>query len=456
MFLGVGIVFVPTFFIFFNARSNLRHKNLATSQRTEATTRQHFHQEEHFADSQKDTDATEFMEPDENLFPVQKPYYESCLVKAREDKLQFHEPVAESVIYSGFLDYRFKEQAFIRLISILPAYGEIPQMYCHFMDLNTYEFFTSIVEVEELGTNHGQPYQGFISSCDLPEQIDGYTLCSVNVSLEPEPEPQTSKTTKVIPLHVVDRRVNTETYSLCVPPITDDISAARLVEFLELSHILGVSHFTFYNSKASQTTLDVLRYYKEKGLVSILPWELPQHIGSNIEDDGKTVALNDCLYRNLERFDYVAFNNLDEFIVPFQDNKTPKIFETIGDDDTAGYCFQSFKFVAGKSGDNISKTQLFTQKFTSRTKYSTDGRSRCIALPKKVFSVDLNSITNPTETYYPVRQLEPSLGSVFYYGECYNGERDCGDSYQDLTMAKYRDELEMRFNVTMSYLGHHG
>jgi len=320
------------------------------------------------------------------------------------------------------------------------------------MDLDTYEFFTSVVEVEELGINHGYSYQGFISSCDLPEQIDSYTLCSVNISVEPEADLQTTENTRVIPLHVVDRRVNTETYSLCVPPTSGDISARRLVEFIELSQILGVSHLTFYNSKASDKTLEILKHYKEKGLVNIIPWELPEHIALNIQDDGQTIALNDCLYRNMEQFDYIAFNNLDEFIVPFQDKRVPQIFQSLIDEDIAGYCFQSFTFYTTNSVVNNSRSQLFTQKFTSRAKSPTTRLSRCVASPQKVFSVDLNAITNPSETYYITRDLEPSLGYVFHYDECYNAERDCADSYQDLTMEKYRNELEMRFNMTVSSL----
>ena len=459
VFVAVGIVLVPTLFIVLDLSSHSKHKNMVTSstkskefQKLKSTPNQNLLQEEFLANSQKAKDVNEIADPGENIFLPQKNSYESCLLKVRNDKVQFQELLTGSIIYSAFLDYRFKEQAFVRLISILPAYGEVPQMYCHFMDLDTYEFFTSVVEVEELGINHGYSYQGFISSCDLPEQIDSYTLCSVNISVEPEADLQTTENTRVIPLHVVDRRVNTETYSLCVPPTSGDISARRLVEFIELSQILGVSHLTFYNSKASDKTLEILKHYKEKGLVNIIPWELPEHIALNIQDEGQTIALNDCLYRNMEQFDYIAFNNLDEFIVPFQDKRVPQIFQSLIDEDIAGYCFQSFTFYTTNSVVNNSRSQLFTQKFTSRAKSPTTRLSRCVASPQKVFSVDLNAITNPSETYYITRDLEPSLGYVFHYDECYNAERDCADSYQDLTMEKYRNELEMRFNMTVSSL----
>ena len=469
---SVGIVFAQSVFVFFNLRANSRHISqhfAALNMKEEVsreitTTEQGLRQAKHFPSSHREKIASEVLEPvamEENLFPVQKPTYEECLLRADDEKLQFHELVTGSVIYSAFLDFRFKQQAFIRLISFLPAYGEIPEMYCHFMDLNTYEFFSSIVEVEEFENNHGEYfYHGFISSCELPEEIDSYTLCSVNISLDPESHRQTSENTKQIPLHLVDRRLKVEPYSLCVPPIGGDIPAARLVEFIELSQILGVSHITFYNSKVEEKTLKILRYYKQKGLVTILPWEIQEYISLNTEDNGKTLALNDCMYRNLERFDYVGFNNLDEFIIPFKYRKTPEMFQNLGDEDTAGYCFQIFTFDTSKSATNNSKLQLklqlLTQTFNFKASSRTFGQSRCVVSPKKTFYIDLNAIINPTETYYTAFHVEPNIGSVLRYGECIGGDVSCESSHLDLTMVKYRDELKMRFNLTMGDLKRHG
>lgn len=469
---SVGIVFAQTVFVFFNLRANSRYisRHFAALNTKEEVSReimtkeQGLRQAKQFPSSHQEKISSETSEPmamEENLFPIQKTTFEDCLSKADDEKLQFHELVTGSVIYSAFLDFRFKQQAFVRLISFLPAYGEIPEMYCHFMDLNTYEFFSSIVDVEEFENNYGEySYLGFISSCELPEEIDSYTLCSVNISLHPESHRQTSENTKQIPLHVVDRRLKIEPYSLCVPPISGNIPAARLVEFIELSQILGVSHITFYNSKVEEKTLEILRYYKQKGLVSILPWELQEHISLNTEDDGKTLALNDCLYRNLERFDYVGFNNLDEFIVPSKYRKTPEMFQNLGDEDTAGYCFQIFSFDTIKSATNDSKLQLklqlLTQRFTFKASSRTFGQSRCVVSPKKAFYIDLNAIINPLERYYTTFRVEPSIGSVLRYGECIGCDASCESSYQDLTMVKYRDELKTRFNLTMGGLKRHG
>ena len=462
MFVGVALVIFSPLLLLPESSSQPKKKTKLDSHthvkesRLEMTAKQALPQNEYTTSLSKASDAVKEDPAAENFFPSQMSRYETC-ARFREAKtLQFHELLQGSVVYSAFLDYRFKEQSFIRMISILSSYGEPTQLYCHFMDLRTQEYFTSVVEIEELGTNQGYPFQGFLSSCDLPEEIDSYTLCSVNISVEPEAYRQTAKNTKEIPLHVVDHRVNKETYGLCVPPINGEIPVTRLVEFIELSQILGVSHLTFYISRTSDKTQDVLRYYREKGSVTIHPWALPDYISSNIQDNGQTAALNDCLYRNMDKFAYVAFHNVDEFIVPLQQKRTLQIFESVKDEDAAGYCFQSFTFDTSNSVAKNLKTQLYTQRFTSRTKAPIDELNRCIASPKRVFSLDLNTVSNPARTYYTARHVEPSFGHVFHYGECNKREWGCGESREDHTTEKYRKELETRFNATMSYLQHYG
>ena len=204
--LAVEIVFVPSLFILLDLRSHSKPKNLVLS----TTKSEEFHRlkpattiyqnllREELSNDLPEKDSKESLEPLEISIPVYDSSYDSCLnIHSDEsENLNFHELATGNAIYSAFLDFRLKEEAFIRLVSILPPYGKLTEMYCHFMDLKTYEFFSSVVEVEELGENHaGYAYQAFISSCELPEEIDSYTLCSVNISTEPEPDQQTPDNT---------------------------------------------------------------------------------------------------------------------------------------------------------------------------------------------------------------------------------------------------------------------
>ena len=68
-------------------------------------------------------------------------------------------------------------------------------------------------------------------------------------------------------------------YGICIPPVHGEISFGKIIEFLELTQILGASHFTFYDLSISESVRNVLNYYQDLGLVSVFPWNLPLYIG---------------------------------------------------------------------------------------------------------------------------------------------------------------------------------
>lgn len=48
----------------------------------------------------------------------------------------------------------------------------------------------------------------------------------------------------------------------------------------------------------------------------MLPWNLRMRSQKEIRTEGLFAALNDCLYRTMYRYNYLALVDLDEFIVP--------------------------------------------------------------------------------------------------------------------------------------------
>ena len=90
---------------------------------------------------------------------------------------------------------------------------------------------------------------------------------------------------------------------ICVKPIFNDYprKTEDLLEFMELNKMLGVSRFTFYNSKATNDTLCALRPYLRDGSVKLLDWNFDNFKSQvDIRTEGIFAALNDCLYRYVE------------------------------------------------------------------------------------------------------------------------------------------------------------
>lgn len=96
--------------------------------------------------------------------------------------------------------------------------------------------------------------------------------------------------------------------------------AIQLMEFVELNYLLGIGHFTFYKNTIGPNVECVLdRYIKDK-LITVLPWTLDMVSKQEIRTEGMFAALNDCLYRNMYKSKYVAFLDIDEIIVPKQND----------------------------------------------------------------------------------------------------------------------------------------
>lgn len=140
--------------------------------------------------------------------------------------------------------------------------------------------------------------------------------------------------------------------AVCVKPFHFSYDQALyLMEYLEFYALLGVSHFTFYNHTLGPRASCVLDSYQrglvpgnltafdleplqpvevannatprvlkslhyQRPTVSILPWNLRMRSQKEIRTEGLFAALNDCLYRTMYRYKYLALVDLDEFIVP--------------------------------------------------------------------------------------------------------------------------------------------
>lgn len=59
-------------------------------------------------------------------------------------------------------------------------------------------------------------------------------------------------------------------YGIFIAPLFGNIRAGELIEFLELSQLLGASYVTFYEYEISDDVKKVLHYYKSKRLAQVL------------------------------------------------------------------------------------------------------------------------------------------------------------------------------------------
>jgi len=122
-------------------------------------------------------------------------------------------------------------------------------------------------------------------------------------------------------------------FAVCVKGLDfphEDVSV-RLVEWIELLNLLGAGKIFLYNLDAHENISKVLHYYQKRGMIELSPLTLPgdqpnlpeyQHLylrsKLTAKRQNELIPYNDCLYRNLHSYQYLALLDIDEIIMPLR------------------------------------------------------------------------------------------------------------------------------------------
>lgn len=146
-------------------------------------------------------------------------------------------------------------------------------------------------------------------------------------------------------LPVFNRRPPTkEKFAVCVKGLDfphEDVSV-RLVEWIELLNLLGAGKIFLYELDVHENISKVLHYYQERGMVELSPLTLPgnqpnlpeyQHLYLKSKLTNKRqnelIPYNDCLYRNLNSYQYLALLDIDEIIMPLEHHNWHGLMEEV-------------------------------------------------------------------------------------------------------------------------------
>ena len=112
----------------------------------------------------------------------------------------------------------------------------------------------------------------------------------------------------------------------------ENMRVANVVQFLEMSHLLGASYFTFHDYNISDRARKMFSYYQRKGLAQVRAWNLSTYITiKDVHYFGQSFSTQDCMFRSINRLNVVAFNDLVEFIIPLQNENMSSLPYSIHD-----------------------------------------------------------------------------------------------------------------------------
>lgn len=246
-------------------------------------------------------------------------------------------------------------------------------------------------------------------SCRVPNV---FTPKLVSLSTEPC---RTPKNTFVIKPIKIDK-IN---FTICVKPLIfeEDISE-DLLQWIQMNEMLGAQKISIYFYLVDERTKKLLEWLKSNySKIEVVYFEpIEESIGYSDEVDAKTVwqrrkyevaAYNDCFYKNLHS-DYVIPLDIDEIIVPKQENNWKDLFDTISGalkDHFASFSVRNAYYFREPNNKTESEPVFFFR-YKSRSKLSGKEESG------KSFISSRNSLT--VFNHYTLNTLRPGVGRTYF------------------------------------------
>ena len=354
-----------------------------------------------------------------------------------------------TLLYSAWFDDR-KAQRYIQVLLMTSRRKNPPFLSCEFQNGSNSNTSTVVASLYyEINSRYsGKRYGLFVASCGLPKDLVSIP-CFVDISIKFTSEQPNGHF--VLPVGNTRKETTKREYGICIAPLHGNIHVSELLEFLELSRLLGASQFTFYDFEISDNITKLLNYYESKGLAQVLSWKIPSYITQqDVHYYGQILAMQDCLFRSMNRLNFVAFNDIDEFIVPFHYDNMSSLLHHIHEENHCGHCFQSARF-----RHEVSEAQttpwFVTQNVLNRARNADTTRPKCVDDPQRVFEHGVHLIMQPLESKYKTHQVKWDVARVFHYRKC---PQPCNmpDTVTDATMQKYGERLKQNINVIRKLL----
>ncbi|KAH8289253.1 uncharacterized protein [Drosophila kikkawai] len=327
-------------------------------------------------------------------------------------------------------------------------------------------------------------YQPYLIACQIPKPFHGVVPSSVSM-VEKECDTATNNLRVIYNRPPDDQKKG---FAVCVKGLDflyDDLSV-RLIEWIEMLNILGADKIYFYNLQVHPNITKVLNHYEQEGKVQVIPLTLPggqpnvpgfQHLyltkKTNHKRQNEVIPYNDCLYKNLYLYDYIALLDIDEVIMPkggsvlwseLMDKVRPES-RKIKPDGFHSYNFRNVYFLDDQQHEHgwhkdIPKYMHMLQHVHRAKNYTKPNQYvKCFHDPERVLTLHNHfplSCLGGVCKSYPVDTQDAQL--QHYRADCVKTlKKSCEEyrehSVEDKTIWKYKDELIRRTIKALDTLG---
>ena len=240
------------------------------------------------------------------------------------------------LLFSAFYDNRelVKKKPTIRILGMVNRYQPNVKTHCQMWFKNmpdavisrVYDYQHAWFPNWYKDIKYRKTYEPYFLSCKVPRRFEH--LVPESVSLV-ENRCDAAATN----VRVINNRSNgRKDFAVCVKSlvIENASQALKLIEWIEIIHQLSGNNKIFmYDLQVHPTMKKIIDFYKEVGVVDVTPYTLPRYFNEKefsiekyLRKDVKSkryneiIQYNDCFYKNMYRYNYIALLDLNELIVP--------------------------------------------------------------------------------------------------------------------------------------------
>lgn len=271
-----------------------------------------------------------------------------------------------------------------------------------------------------------------------------------------------------MPVEVPEKPKKKEDLAVCVQVAFEKLDSYRVVEWLELLWLLGVRLVGIHNLSLDDMSIGILDQYVKDGFVELRK--------TNYIADGPqqhllhgSPVINDCIYRNMHKFNYIMVIDFDEFIMPRNETTIPQLIDRLKVDYSKmqfppiNYVFYNVYFFLDLPPDTFESPYLTFLRYRNRVAVSPYGHAvksivhtgACIAMHNHYC---WTVTPQYTDRGFP-QVVEPTIAVSQHYKKCHFNETECYELKAKFTIddgiLRFKKELKARVEDKIhAILGH--
>ncbi|XP_050292845.1 uncharacterized protein LOC126733555 isoform X2 [Anthonomus grandis grandis] len=320
-------------------------------------------------------------------------------------------------------------------------------------------------------------FQPYLIACVIPQAYNSKVPQSI--SLVEKPCDNAPNNLKVI----FNMPRNKKDFAVCVKGLDflhEDLSV-RLVEWIELLNLLGADKIFLYELQVHPNITKVLKHYQQEGKVHVTPITLAgilpnapalQHYflskKTNHKRQNELIPYNDCFYKHMYEYKYIALLDIDEVIMPLEETSWKDLMDKVlkkAKDEKASYNVRNVYFLDDLIHDHgwfkeIPKYMHMMQHVYRTKNFTKPGQYvKCFHNTEKVLTLHNHfplSCLGSSCTSYAVETGDAQL--QHYRADCVKTlKKSCEEfrktSVMDVTIWKFKEPLIQRVSSTLRTLG---